>query len=163
MSIYLLQPKTNFAKSLNLISTKFTAPSREKQINEITNLWKEDSIYQELHTWVVEAQAQGTVKAFSNLKEPDITGTIIVDVPDELIDQMKRDLPKASILPDKPLDLVQPDRIATSLKPQITEEDLWHLRAIGINLNQQRICDFTGADVTVAVFDTGIDDTHQKI
>lgn len=163
MAIYLLQPQTNIAQSLKSISAKFTAASRKKQIEEATNLWKEDPAYQEICDWVIEASETGKVKAFSNPKEPDITGTIVVDASEEVVEQMKLDLSKVFILPDKPLNIVQPDRISASLREQITEKDLWHLEAIGLNPAKRSVFEFTGTNVTIAVLDTGIDETHPAL
>jgi subtilisin family serine protease len=163
MAIYLLKSRSNPAQSLSLTSTKFTAASRTKQIVEITNTWKEDSDYQKVRDWVRDAQARGVLKALSNLNDPDIAGTIIVDIPEKAVDQMQNALSGVEILADRPLDLIQPHRIKASLKNQIGEEDLWHLENIGLCTARLQTSGFTGTNFTIAVLDTGIDGTHPEL
>ncbi|KYC36497.1 hypothetical protein WA1_43165 [Scytonema hofmannii PCC 7110] len=163
MTIYIIQPRSNPASSLDLISTKFTAPCRQKQVREVINLWQEDVTYQKLQNWLLDAQKEGTVRAVSNLSNPGITGTVIADLSDEAVIQIQEDLPDIAILKDEPIELIQPNRNIASLKDKVTETDLWHLAAIGLTKARQKGCDFTGKGITVAVLDTGIDGRHPEL
>jgi subtilisin family serine protease len=163
MTIYILQPHTNPIKSLSLKSAKFTADARKKQINEVTKLWMDDQNYQNIRDWVVDAKARGIIKTASNTNEPDISGTVLVDISDESIEQMQSELTSVTILRDEPIELIEPRKNLASVKREVTEEDLWHLGAINLQNSERQQFNFTGKDVTIAVFDTGVDESHSAL
>jgi subtilisin family serine protease len=99
----------------------------------------------------------------SKVRDSVITGTIIVDVPDEEAERMRRELPDVVVLRDTPIDLIRPGEVAATLKRKVTASDLWHLEAIGLKAARKQGFRRTGTGVTIAVLDTGIDQTHVEL
>lgn len=67
MSIDIIRLKKNIvAQSLNLIDKKFTPESRQKQMNEVTEVYQESPIYQQVIEWTEEIQYKETIKVIKN-------------------------------------------------------------------------------------------------
>jgi subtilisin family serine protease len=81
--------------------------------------------------------------------------------PDEA-ERLKGELPDVTVLRDRPIDLIRPTR-ALATKKTMDTADLWHLQAIGLSAARKRGFSGTGDGVTVAVLDTGIDETHPEL
>ncbi|MFM5983281.1 MAG: S8 family peptidase [Sphaerospermopsis kisseleviana] len=159
MGVYIIRPKTtSVARSLKLASRKFTAESRPSQVAEVVNFWREDSVYQEISSYLEDTNKVTQSSTYSN-----ITGSKVVDIPDEDIEQLCQDLPNALILRDFPIGLIQPERNLTGKKDTINVDDLWHLEAISLITARQQGFTGTGKGITVAVLDSGIDANHPEI
>ncbi|MEB3151685.1 MAG: S8 family serine peptidase [Sphaerospermopsis sp.] len=176
MGVYIIRPKTtSVARSLKLASRKFTAESRPSQVAEVVNFWQQDPVYQEINSYLDPFCGSGGVirEIISSSKDADtlmeyqnrisITGTKIVDIPDQEIDKVSQDLPNALILRDFPIGLIQPERNLTGKKDTINVDDLWHLEAISLITARQQGFTGTGKGITVAVLDSGIDANHPEI
>lgn len=159
MTVYIIRPKTtSVARSLKLASRKFTPESRSSQVAEVVNFWQEDSGYQEITSYLEDADTITQYPTYSN-----ITGAKVVDIPDEEVEQLRQDLPNALILRDFPIELIQPERNLTGTKDTIDQNDLWHLEAISLLKARQRGFTGTGKGITVAVLDSGIEANHPEI
>lgn len=159
MTVYIIRPKTtSVARSLKLASRKFTPESRSSQVAEVVNFWQEDSGYQEITSYLEDADTIIQYPTYSN-----ITGAKVVDIPDEEVEQLRQDLPNALILRDFPIQLIQPERNLTGTKDTIDQNDIWHLEAISLLTARQRGFTGTGKGITVAVLDSGIEANHPEI
>lgn len=159
MTVYIIRPKTtSVARSLKLASRKFTPESRSSQVAEVVNFWQEDSGYQEITSYLEDADTITQYPTYSN-----ITGAKVVDIPDEEVEQLRQDLPNALILRDFPIELIQPERNLTGTRGTIDQNDLWHLEAISLLTARQRGFTGTGKGITVAVLDSGIEANHPEI
>ncbi|MEA5579637.1 S8 family peptidase [Anabaena sp. UHCC 0451] len=159
MGVYIIRPKTtSVAHSLKLASRKFTRESRPSQVAEVVNFWQQDPVYQEISSYLEDTDKITQYPTYSN-----ITGSKVVDIPDEEFEQIRQDLPNALILRDQPIQLIQPERNNAASKDTLSTDDLWHLEAISLNLARQQGFSGTGKDITVAVLDTGIDETHTAL
>lgn len=181
MGVYIIRPKTtSVARSLKLASRKFTAESRPSQVAEVVNFWQQDPVYQEINSYLDPfyldpfCGSGGVIREMiSSSKDADtlmeyqnrisITGTKIVDIPDQEIDKVSQDLPNALILRDFQIGLIQPERNLTGKKDTINVDDLWHLKAISLITARQQGFTGTGKGITVAVLDSGIDANHPEI
>ncbi|ACK73673.1 peptidase S8 and S53 subtilisin kexin sedolisin [Gloeothece citriformis PCC 7424] len=162
MSIYIIRPKTNIVgQSLNLIAKKFTPENRQKQMEEITTVYKDSPIYQEMIQWTEEIQGKETIKVIKNPSEPGVTGAAIIKMSEEEATQTRHEFPEFYVLKDQSIELIHPHKVTASYKKeeQLIQDDLWHLQAI----NSQQQLNASGKGVTVAVLDTGIDSSHPAL
>ncbi|MHC5934351.1 S8 family peptidase [Nostoc sp.] len=163
MSVYIIRPKsTLIGRSLKLASRKFTPESRPAQVAEVVNFWREDPVHQEIEQWLEDAQNETSQVS----KHPDysgITGASIVEMTEQEAERMHREVPNALILPDQPIELIQPQQRNRDTKDQLTKDELWHLDAIALNIARQNGFTGTGKNITIAVLDTGIDSTHPEL
>jgi subtilisin family serine protease len=159
MSIYIIRPKaTSVARSLKLQSRKFTPESRPTQVAEVVDFWQEDPVHREIEHWLEDAENVSKHPTYSG-----ITGAAIVEMSDDEAVKMRRELPNALILRDQPIELIQPERNVTASKDKVTAADLWHLDAIALNIARQQGFTGTGKNITIAVLDTGIDNSHSEL
>lgn len=164
MPIYIAYPKPGtIAKSFNLSTRKLTSEHRKHQVEEVTALHKENGTYQSIKDWVKKTQSEGELRCVKEPNNPGVTGTVLVETKDAIAERMKKDLPNAFVLKDTPIKLIEPQRDKVSGKPDIDNEDLWHLEAIGLNEARANGFSYSGQGVTIAVLDTGIDSTHPEL
>lgn len=162
MPIYIIRPKKNIVtQSLSLINRKFTLECRQKQTQEVIDVYQNDPIYQEMIHWAKHEGQKESIKIIKDPQQPNITGTMIVEMSAEDAENTKLDLKDHSILKNQPIDLIAPVRVTASHKTEdnLTEEDLWHLNTCNLKSKPQ----FTGNGVTIAVLDTGIDASHPAL
>jgi len=167
MTIYIIRPKTTLAVSrLDLISRKFTPESRQKQVQEVINLQKEDPSQQDILKWAKEVQNKETIQVLTNPNKPGVTGTTIVKTLSASADeQILKDLPRDCVLVDQPVELIQPNKAKQSFKREedLQQNDLWHLSAIGLETLRTGGLDASGKGVGIAVLDTGVDGSHPAL
>ncbi|MCH7761207.1 S8 family serine peptidase [candidate division TA06 bacterium] len=164
MSIYIVRPReTLAARSIVLISRKFTSASRQSQIEEVSSLRMEDPVDQGIRRWLSDSQSRGVIHISKKKSYTKITGTTIVEMPDEEAERLRRDFPDALVLRDQQIELIRPRRSISSAKHKIKAPDLWHLRAIGIEAARKNGYKGSGRDVTIAELDTGVDPSHPEL
>ena len=164
MSIYIVRPKTTvLGRFPNLATRKLSATSRQEQVKEVAALWEENSTYEEIREWVQDTPEAHKINLLPNPDSPEITGTTLVEMSEETAAQMGRELPNADILSNQPIELIQPQRQQDTHKHELTSAELWHLEAIELHVQRQNGFKWTGKNVTIAVFDTGIDSTHIEL
>lgn len=164
MSIYIARPKANAINhSFNLTAKKFTPESRQSQLEEITTLYQENKTYQNIQDWVKDRRSEGSLEIIKEPNQPGVTGTVVIKMSADIAEQMRREVPNALVIQDTPIELIQPQRDKIAPKAELSNDDLWHLQAIGLNPARLDDCAYTGKGVTVAVLDTGIDPTHPAL
>lgn len=166
MSIYIVRPKSDSTiHSLSLTGKKLTPRDRFQQINEVHRLRLEDPVDQEIEKWVNEtSRLNHNVKNLSSGERyKRITGARILKMPSEEADRMSEELEKVDVIPDRPLGLIQPNKALAGWKKQLVESDLWHIRAIGLKALRDKGYKNEGKGVTIAVLDTGVDETHPEL
>ena len=166
MSLYIIRPKTSVvAHSAVLHSRKLTTVSRQAQVAELFSLRMEDPVEQDLHHWIADAQDREVIHVSKSERYSQITGTTIVDMPDEEAERMRRELPDVVILRDRPIELIHPRRAVTAArrKKRVSARHLWHLKTIGLEAAREHGFKGVGTGVTIAVLDTGIDPTHREL
>lgn len=161
MGIYIVRPKVALAlHSVSLISRKLKATSRQDQVQEVFSLRMDDPVDQNIRRWVADAKIK---RVSQHEHSTQVTGITIVDMPDEEAERMRRELPEVFVLRDRPIELIRPQRATAAAKKTLTARDLWHLKAIGLEAARKRGFKGSGKGVTVAVLDTGIDETHPAL
>jgi len=161
MTVYIIRPKTtSVANSLkNLAPRKLTRESRVLQVAEVVKVWQEDPVYQEIKSYLEDSDKIIQYATYSN-----ITGAKVVDIPDDAIEQVRKELESyAFISSNEPIDLIEPNINKASAKNTLSEDDLWHLESISLNLARQNRFIGTGKNITVAVLDTGVEAKHTEI
>jgi subtilisin family serine protease len=162
MARFIIRPKKLLAnQTAGLIAKQFTPGHRQAQIAEVVAARREDSAYTELYRWLKESPP--AVNSLNRETETPVTGTKVVDMPDEEAVRMRHELPDILVLRDQPINLIQPVRATLDTKTKLVGKDLWHLQAIGLEQVRKNGFKGTGAGVTVAVLDTGVDAAHPEL
>jgi subtilisin family serine protease len=162
MPTYIIRPKAKIvSQSLSLIDRHFTLASRQKQVQEVAEIYREDSAYKSLTKWSEEVEKTEGLHLLKSPKNIGITGSAIVEMSEEEAQKTQQQFPELSVLKDQPIDLIKPHKVTASHKSEdeLTTEDLWHLEAILAQNNQS----VTGKGITIAVLDTGIDSSHPAL
>ncbi len=162
MPIYIIRPKANIvSQSLSLGSHKLTLESRRQQTQEVETVYREDSTYRTLTQWAEDIQGKRDIKFLKSPEKLGITGTAIIEMSEDEAKNAQKKLLEFSILKDQTLDLIKPDKITTGFRSEddLTDNDLWHLKAIKYSSQHQ----VTGKGITIAVLDTGIDSSHPAL
>lgn len=92
------------------------------------------------------------------------TGVTVIETDDAGALALSAELKQTEIIPDDTLSLVEPDVLATgniSDASQLTDEHLWHLKAVGLERARSHGFTGSGSGVNVAVMDTGIADVSE--
>jgi subtilisin family serine protease len=166
MTIYIIRPKqTAVARSMDLIARKLASKDRQDQVAEVTELQAQDPVQQEIQDWIEDVQHDSDIRVLKSQKSLGVTGTVILDMNDEVAVQMREDLSGIYVLKDQPIELIQPVKLAATSKreAELNVEDLWHLRAIGHQPTQRKGLTGEGQGVGIAVLDTGIDSSHPAL
>lgn len=67
MSVYIIRPKTtSVARALKLALRKFTSESRPSQVAEVVNFYREDSVYQEITSYLEDTDKITQCPTYSN-------------------------------------------------------------------------------------------------
>jgi subtilisin family serine protease len=162
MGIYIIRPKETLAtRAVGLISKQFAPERRQEQIAEVVSLRNEDPIYDDLTRWLAESPKD--VNPLTHEPDTSVTGTKVVEMPDEEAERMRREMPDVLVLRDQPIELIRPARATAISKEKVMASDLWHLKAIGLEGARKRGFKGSGKGVAVAVLDTGIDSSHPEL
>ena len=159
MTIYIVRPKTTLlGRFPDLAARKITAEKREAEIQEVIKLWQEDTTYQNIRSWLEDAKGREVSPVSVSPSYPTITGAIAIEMSEAEADRLRRDVDNIVILENEPLELIPPIQDSTTAKMKLAAEDVWHLEAISKSKTQK-----TGKNVTIAVFDTGIEAKHPEL
>lgn len=159
MAIYIVRPKiTLLGRFPDLAARKITAEKREAEIQEVVRLWQKDTTYQKIRSWLEEAKGREVHPVSVSPSYPTITGAIAIEMSQEECDRLRRDVDNIVILENEPLELIPPIQDSTTAKMKLEVEDVWHLEAISKSKTKE-----TGKNVTIAVFDTGIEAKHPEL
>lgn len=165
MAVYIVRPKEKtFVSPLGLGSAKFDLRSRQHQVEEVIGINQESPAQQELQDWISDAEERGVVEVLKGPLEFNVTGTSILDLPEEEADRMQKEIPDLSILPDQyiEIEIVQPysRKQSKKISKKLEKDRLWHLQAIGIDESFLSKSGQLGQGVTIAILDTGVQASH---
>ena len=88
-----------------------------------------------------------------------VTGTAVVEMEAQQAKDLRNALDGVDVIRDQPLELIRPSSAATAVTTT-DPSDLWHLSEIGLSEARKSGFEGSGAGVTVAVMDTGIQADH---
>jgi len=167
MPRYLVRPKAGLAsRSPSLIARSLKAAARDLQVKHLADFRGSHPVYDELRRWVKEAEGRG-VKALSGMEHhhTPITGTKVLELAEEEVEKLLEEVGDLEVIPDRKIELIQPQRVTASNKQALSSDDRWHLEAINLEKLRQGTAQFSGQGkgVTAAVLDTGVDATHPEI
>lgn len=97
------------------------------------------------------------------------TGVTIIETDPDGAAALNNEFADVDVIADEELELIEPDRQAAAVAADtsdLTDSELWHLKAIGLEAARSNGFKGTGEGVTVAVLDTGIADVpeiHGKV
>ncbi len=162
---------------------------RQKQIEELQTLRIEESPDTRLHEWLSDTlgervapapamklgvrqgrsrSATGrSVKGASVRKHPPkrptlqflpLSGVSLVDLPEADVRKLSRDLPDYCVFEDRPISLIQP---LPSTSATASTDNEWALALVGAE--KARAAGLVGNGVTVAILDTGVDESHPEL
>src|SRR5262249_7861806 len=144
--------------------------ARIQQTEEVVKDRQRDPVLYQIQDWLAALKAH---KRRPRAKGPaPITGTVLADLSDQEAERLRRELPHVSVSPGRPPPVIEPDRhrgaggqaTTAKLEGELKKADLWHLQSIGINDGRgKRKVAQTGKGVTVAVLDTGVDESHAAL
>lgn len=168
MPRYLVRPKAGLtSRSANLIARSLKASARNDQVAELAERRSVHPFYDELRRWVADAKGRGGVKALSGMEHhhTPITGTKVLELAEEEVEKLRREITEVEVIPDRKVELIQPQRVTASNKKRLSGHDRWHLEAINLQALRQGTAKFRGKGkgVTAAVLDTGVDASHPEI
>ena len=166
MGRYIVRARGSVATRSAIPHYRRLAPtSRMAQIRALFSLRMEHPVEDEIRSWLASSGDRTARLILKNPGDTRISGTTIVDMPDEEAERMRQELTGALVLRDQPIPLIQPRRSVTAArrKQSVSARDLWHLGAIGLQQAREQGFSGSGAGVNVAVLDTGIDSTHPEL
>jgi len=127
---------------------------RRKQIAEVVSLHSADPIQRQIRDWI--DQAKGVEAITKSAAATPVTGTVVLEMSPEEAEQMRKEVPRATVLADRTLELIPPRRGAATATAKVTKTNLWHLKNIGVEAARKRGFGLSGKGVSIAVLDTGI-------
>jgi subtilisin family serine protease len=166
MPRYLVRPKAGLSsRSPSLVSRSFKAAARDLQVKHLAEFRGSHPVYDELRRWVRDAESRG-VKALSGMEHhhTPITGTKVLELTKEEVEKLLREVTDVEVIPDRRIELIQPQRVTASNKTALESDDAWHLQAIALDkLRSTAGFEGRGEGVTAAVLDTGVEAGHPEI
>lgn len=159
--------------------------NRVKQVEELVTLRLEEASRSEVVEWLGDtlkqeiaqvaavpapavtggrrknvSHARGTARKKTKLTLLPITGFSIAQVPAGVsLDSLQKDLPEYEVFEDRPISLIQP--LPSAPTALASTDSKWILGLVGADA--ARTSGLTGAGVTIAVLDTGVDESHPEL
>ena len=163
MTLYIVLPKRGLSQTLSLGDRSFDPKHRAAQVQEAMDIRRNDPVEQDIKKRL--QSMKGATLVTTSESDTKVTGTKVVDMSEVQAEKLRQQMPGTLVLRDRPIDLIRPVRPATAAakKKAVTTKDLWHLQSIGLAAARKRGFKGTGAGVTVAVLDTGIDPKHPEL
>lgn len=159
---YLVIPRRNtLHNNLSLASTKMGKGERLKQLNEAKSARYESAENKDFLDWIKGSKFASNASTSAS-ETGGITGIRVLNMSKPEASSLQNDLKDFLVLRDYPLDVIKPAATAGS-KADISSDDLWHLKCIGMEVARANGYKATGAGVTVAVMDTGIAESHREL
>lgn len=166
MPRYLVRPKAGLAsRSPSLVSRSLRSAARDLQVKHLAEFRGSHPVYDELRRWVRDAESRG-VKALSGMEHhhTPITGTKVLELAEEEVEKLLKEVTDVEVIPDRIVELIQPQRVTASNKTALESDDAWHLGAIALDkLRSTAGFEGQGEGVTAAVLDTGVAASHPEI
>src|SRR5215813_5858660 len=118
MPIFIVRPQRPLTHQLaSVMTTTLAIPARKGRLDEITGLRSQDPIHLDIGKWVRESDKTAVRELASPETGTRITGARLLDMSQAEAEKMKRDLPDAVVIPDQPLELIQPQKLEGSTTP----------------------------------------------
>lgn len=164
MSVYIIRSKSLAATRASAATARrLSGARRQAQVAEVLSLRMGDPADQEIQRWLADAHGMGVKKISLGEQSTPVTGTVVVEMPDAEAERLRREVRDVTIVRDQALELIRPERATLEHTHKVTAEELWHLKAIGLDAARTDGFQGSGSGVTVAVLDTGIDATHAEL
>lgn len=159
---YLVIPKNRRATSLNIASLRLDPENRMIQCKALGERRRREESESITGIWLKEASGELKIVASVENHTP-VTGITVIDTSPEVAARAKIELmDDAEVIPDYPIDLIPPERVAGTLTADTKSLDLWHLDAIGLIAARKKPgFTLTGEGVAVAVLDTGVENVPE--
>lgn len=160
---YLVIPKRNtlHESRLSLADAKLSKFERHKQVQEAKAARFESTENKDFLSWIQGSKFAGS-RGASVSETGGITGVRVMEMSEPEAESMEKELKDFIVLRNYPLDVIKPKQTAGA-KAALAPGDAWHLQSIGLELARQNGYNSTGQDITVAVMDTGIAESHPEI
>ncbi len=127
---------------------------RRKQIAEVVSLHSADPVQRQIREWI--DQAKGVDDLTKRPEATAVTGTVVLPMSPDDAEKMRKEVPRATVMPDRTLELIPPRRAAATATAKMTKSNLWHLKSIGVEAARKRGFGLSGKGVSIAVLDTGV-------
>ncbi|MCG3195645.1 MAG: S8 family serine peptidase [Candidatus Omnitrophica bacterium] len=162
----------------SLAAQRLTRDARISQIRELLRVRDASEAEKTFQSWIVDAGAKlmrllqtdvGTLlsqfETGAANKAPfgSVTGMSLVRMSEEDADRMRKELPGVAVVRDRPLSLIRPNRPTGGKQARVARADIWHQEATWWSAAKRTGMAATGQGVTIAVLDTGVDETHPEI
>ena len=154
---YIVRPGgPRVASEVSLAATALTPQARTAQVEAANALRNDAPAARELERWLQDS-ARTTVRRLST--PLSIVGTVVLEMEDEDLEELST-ITDVRVVKDQALNLIRPAPAA--LTAGSGPDERWHLDAIGLSRARAAGTAGDGADVAVAVVDTGVDASHPE-
>lgn len=158
MALYIVRPRQDQSLGLSLGTRRISRPARKSQIKQLKDIRAGETAHREVAEAVRDYKGEVVVAA----ERMPVTGLQFVEMPEEEGERLRRERGDLLVVRDQPIGLIEPSRPAAAANAKLSAKDRWHLAAVGLPARRRK-ADVSGHGVTVAVLDTGIDDSHPEI
>jgi subtilisin family serine protease len=160
MPRYLVRVRNSSLATLSRTTRSLSPGRRSAQVAEVSRLRQNDPEVREIPVMIGDYHG----KLLHGAEKTPLTGLQFVEMTARQAEMMSRENPQMVVLRDQPITLIAPQTsVLAAKKMELSQDDLWHLADIGLGPEIRNRLTVTGEGVTIAVLDTGVDETHPEI